>query len=50
MNARARMKLSRKGQILEALVSVRIVKPRIGNGHRILRPRARLQRNANRLD
>jgi len=32
MNARARMKLSRKGQILEALVSVRIVKPRIGMG------------------
>jgi len=26
------MKLSRKGQILEALVSVRIVKPRIGMG------------------
>ncbi len=32
MNARARLKLVRKGQILEALVSVRIVKPRIGMG------------------
>jgi PilZ domain-containing protein len=32
MNARARMKLVRKGQVLEALVSVRIVKPRIGMG------------------
>jgi hypothetical protein len=32
VNARARMRLSRKGQILEALVVVRIVKPRIGMG------------------
>jgi hypothetical protein len=32
MNARARMKLVRKGQVLEALVVVRIVKPRIGMG------------------
>ena len=32
MNARARMKLVRKGQVLEALVAVRIVKPRIGMG------------------
>jgi hypothetical protein len=32
MNARARMKLARKGQVLEALVVVRIVKPRIGMG------------------
>jgi len=32
LNARARMKLVRKGQVLEALVSVRIVKPRIGMG------------------
>jgi PilZ domain len=32
MNARARLKLTRKGQVLEALVSVRIVKPRIGMG------------------
>jgi hypothetical protein len=32
MNARARMKLTRKGQVLEALVAVRIVKPRIGMG------------------
>ncbi|HWY06588.1 MAG TPA: PilZ domain-containing protein [Candidatus Acidoferrales bacterium] len=32
MNARARMKLVRKGQVLEALVSVRIVKPRLGMG------------------
>jgi hypothetical protein len=32
LNARARMKLVRKGQIIEALVSVRIVKPRIGMG------------------
>jgi len=32
MNARARMKLVRKGQVLEALISVRIVKPRIGMG------------------
>jgi hypothetical protein len=32
LNARARMKLVRKGQAIEALVSVRIVKPRIGMG------------------
>jgi len=32
INARARMKLNRKGQILEALVVVRIVKPRVGMG------------------
>jgi c-di-GMP-binding flagellar brake protein YcgR len=32
INARARMKLVRKGQIIEALVAVRIVKPRIGMG------------------
>jgi hypothetical protein len=32
LNARARMKLVRKGQVLEALVVVRIVKPRIGMG------------------
>jgi PilZ domain len=32
LNARARMKLVRKGEVLEALVSVRIVKPRIGMG------------------
>jgi hypothetical protein len=32
MNSRARLKLVRKGQVLEALVSVRIVKPRIGMG------------------
>jgi c-di-GMP-binding flagellar brake protein YcgR len=32
INARARMKLDQKGQVLEALVSVRIVKPRIGMG------------------
>jgi hypothetical protein len=32
MNARARMKLRRKGQVLEALIVVRIVKPRIGMG------------------
>jgi PilZ domain len=32
VNARARMKLARKGQVLEALVAVRIVKPRIGMG------------------
>lgn len=31
-NARARMKLERKGKFLEALVVVRIVKPRIGMG------------------
>lgn len=32
VNTRARMKLTRKGQILEALVIVRIVKPRVGMG------------------
>jgi hypothetical protein len=32
VNARARMKLVRKGQVLESLVAVRIVKPRIGMG------------------
>ena len=32
INARARMRLNRKGQILEALAIVRIVKPRIGMG------------------
>lgn len=32
VHARARMKLSRKGQVLEALVVVRIVKPRVGMG------------------
>jgi hypothetical protein len=32
MNARARLKLVRKGQVLEAVVAVRIVKPRIGMG------------------
>ncbi len=32
LNARARMKLIRKGQVVEALVAVRIVKPRIGMG------------------
>ncbi len=32
MNARARLKLVGKGQVLEALVAVRIVKPRIGMG------------------
>jgi PilZ domain-containing protein len=32
MNARARMKLVRKGQVLEALIVVRIVKPHIGMG------------------
>jgi hypothetical protein len=31
-NARARLKLTHKGQALEALVVVRIVKPRIGMG------------------
>jgi len=31
-NARARLKLSRKGQVLELIVIVRIVKPRIGLG------------------
>jgi hypothetical protein len=32
VNARARMKLTRKNQVLEALVVVRIVKPRVGMG------------------
>jgi len=32
MNARARMKLTRKGEVLEALVVVRIMKPRVGMG------------------
>jgi PilZ domain len=32
VNARARMKLTRKGRVLEALVVVRIVKPRVGMG------------------
>lgn len=32
VNGRARLKLSRKGQILEAFVIVRIVKPRVGLG------------------
>ena len=32
MNSRARLKLVRKGQVLEALVAVRIVKPHIGMG------------------
>jgi hypothetical protein len=32
INSRARMKLTRKGQILEGLVIVRIVKPRVGMG------------------
>jgi c-di-GMP-binding flagellar brake protein YcgR len=32
VNARARMKLVRKSQVIEALVVVRIVKPRIGMG------------------
>jgi len=31
-NTRARLRLSRKGQELEALVTVRIVKPRVGLG------------------
>ena len=31
-SARARMKLTRKGEVLEALVVVRIVKPRVGMG------------------
>jgi hypothetical protein len=31
-NVRARLKLTRKGQVLEALVVVRIVKPRVGLG------------------
>jgi hypothetical protein len=32
LKARARMKLYRKGQVLEALVVVRIVKPHVGMG------------------
>src|SRR5271167_4330400 len=32
VNARARMRLTRKGQVLEALVVIRIVKPRVGMG------------------
>jgi hypothetical protein len=32
INARARMKLTRKNEVLEALVVVRIVKPRVGMG------------------
>jgi len=32
LGARARLKLTRKGQIVEALVVVRIVKPRVGLG------------------
>ena len=32
VNARARLRLSRKGQVLDLLVVVRIVKPRIGLG------------------
>lgn len=32
VNARARMKLIRKNQVLEGLVVVRIVKPRVGMG------------------
>jgi hypothetical protein len=32
INTRARLKLTRKNQILEALVVVRIVKPRVGMG------------------
>jgi hypothetical protein len=31
-SSRARLKLTRKGQVLEALVIIRIVKPRIGMG------------------
>jgi PilZ domain len=31
-NARARLRLTRKGQVLETMVIVRIVKPRIGLG------------------
>lgn len=31
-NARARLRLTRKGQVLDTLVVVRIVKPRIGLG------------------
>lgn len=32
INSRARLKLTRKGQVLEALVVVRIVKPHVGLG------------------
>lgn len=32
LNSRARLKLTRKDQVLEALVVVRIVKPRVGMG------------------
>lgn len=32
LNSRARLKLTRKGEVLEALVIVRIVKPRVGFG------------------
>jgi hypothetical protein len=32
VNSRARMKLSRRNQVLEGLVIVRIVKPRVGMG------------------
>ena len=32
LKARARMKLSRNGEVMEALVVVRIVKPRVGMG------------------
>jgi PilZ domain len=32
LNARARMKLTRKNEVLESLIVVRIVKPRVGMG------------------
>ena len=32
LNARARMKLIRKNEVLESLIVVRIVKPRVGMG------------------
>lgn len=32
LNSRARMKLTRKAQVFEALVVIRIVKPRVGMG------------------
>ena len=32
VNCRARLKLFRKGQVLEALVIIRIIKPRVGLG------------------
>ncbi len=32
LNCRARLKLTRKGQVLDALVIIRIVKPRVGIG------------------